>query len=175
LELRDAVRATIESLPKSQQAPVTLYYLGNYSQSEIAEMLDLSLSAVKKRLERARYQLEERMRGMAQEYLHTTRQARGITPDLFTTLMEAAALEGQAVLLEMLFLEGMDVNEQDANGQTMLHWAAKAGHLGAVELLLDYHPDAARRDHAGQTALQFAVSSGHLQVAERLRQYMQQK
>jgi RNA polymerase sigma factor (sigma-70 family) len=175
LELQDAVQATIGSLPKSQQAPVELYYLGDYSQQEIADRLNLSLAAVKKRLERARYRLHERMRGMAQEYLQSRAQIGGITADLFTSLMDAAALEGQYIHLEMLFLEGLDVNEQDANGQTLLHWAARAGHLGAVELLLTYHPDLTRRDHAGQTALQLAMENGHTLVAERLRHHSRQK
>jgi RNA polymerase sigma factor (sigma-70 family) len=175
LELQEIVQAKIKSLPKSQQAPVELYYLGNYSQHEIAAMLNLSLPAVKKRLERARDQLQERMREMAQEYLHSTPQAGGISIDLFTTLMDAAAEEGQYILLETLFVEGVDVDALDADGQTMLHWAAKAGHLEAVELLLDCHADPMRRDHAGRTALQLALSGGHQRVAERLRHPARQK
>ncbi len=168
-ELQEVVRAILESLPKSQQAPVTLYYLDNYSQLEIAKILKLSLAAVKKRLERARYHLEERMRGMAQEYLRSTAQGRGVTVELFTTFMEAAAAEGQYVLLETLLLEGMDVDDPDSNGQTILHWAAKEGHLEAVELLLNYRADSARRDHTGRTPLQLAVEGRHAEVAKRLR------
>jgi ankyrin repeat protein len=151
-----------------------LYYLDNYSQLEIAKILKLSLAAVKKRLERARYHLEERMRGMAQEYLQSTPQGRRVTVELFTTFMEAAAAEGQYVLLETLLLEGMDVDEPDSNGQTILHWAAKEGHLQAVELLLNYHADSARRDHTGRTPLQLAVEGRHSEVAKRLRQDVSQ-
>jgi RNA polymerase sigma-70 factor (ECF subfamily) len=169
LELQEAVRAGIETLPESLQTPVVLHYLEHYSLQEIADTLDISLAAVKKRLERARHQLKERMREMAHEYLESIPSGRGFTAEIFTTLMEAAAVEGQYMLLETLLVEGIDVDEQDADGQTMLHWAARAGHLGAVELLLEYHPDLDRRDQAGRTALQLAILDGHQQVAERLR------
>jgi RNA polymerase sigma factor (sigma-70 family) len=168
-EFQQVVLATIAALPANQQAPVSLYYLDNYSQQEIATRLNLSLAAVKKRLQRARERLAERMCEMAEEYLESNVQERGLASGLFTTVMESAALEGQFVLLETLLMEGMDVNEQDANGQTILHWAAKAGHLEAVELLLHYHADATRRDHTGRTALQLAVEERHSDVAKRLR------
>ncbi len=175
LELQNAIRAMIEVLPQSQQTPVSLYYLEHYSQIEIANLLNLSLSAVKKRLERARTQMKERMRGMAQEYLHSTPQESGVTVGLFTTLMQSAAAEGQYVLLETLLVEGLDVDEQDANGQTLLHWAAKDGHLEAVELLLVYRADAARRDKSGRTPLQLAVEGRHSEVAKSLRQLSSQE
>jgi RNA polymerase sigma factor (sigma-70 family) len=173
LELEKAVRATIQSLPEAHQAPVDLYYLGNYSQSEIAQLLNLSVAAVKKRLERARFLLEERMHGMAQEHLGSMARASAGGTSSLSSLMDAAAEEGQFVLLETLLVEGMDVNEQDANGQTMVHWAASQGHLEALDMLLTYHPDLNRRDRSGRTALQLAVEGGHRQAADRLRQVAQ--
>lgn len=170
-EFQKDVQNIIASLPQEQQLPLLLYYFGDYSQREIAENLNLSLAAVKKRLERARYRLEERMRDMAQEYLSTQPTQNG-APHTFAPLMEAAAQEGQYVLLETLLVEGMDINEPDQNGQTLLHWAARAGHLEAVELILSYQPDLSRRDRAGRTALQAALECKQTEVAERLRQYM---
>src|SRR5690606_18880067 len=171
LELQEAVHTAIASLPAAQQIPVRLYYLDNYSQKEIAEFLDLAVPAVKKRLERARNQLEERMLEMAQDYLQSTARDRAVATGSLSTFMEAAAREGQFVLVETLLVEGMDVNEPDDNGQTLLHWAAREGHLEALELLLVYRPAPSRRDRAGRTALQVAVEGGHRQVADRLRQY----
>jgi ankyrin repeat protein len=107
---------------------------------------------------------------MAAEYLDSSTQANGATAGLFTILMDAAAVEGQTVLLETLLVEGLDVNEQDANGWTLLHWAANDGNLEAVELLLHYQADTTRRDDSGRTPLQFAVEGRHTTIANRLRQ-----
>jgi RNA polymerase sigma-70 factor (ECF subfamily) len=174
-ELQKAIDSTIKSLPQSQQAPVTLYYLDDYSQVEIARTLNLSLAAVKKRLERARNEMEMRMQSMAQEYLNTTAQGHAETTGQFSRLMDSAAEEGQYVLLETLLMEGMDVDEQDANGQTLLHWAAAQGHVEAVELLLRYGADATRGDHTGRTPLQLAVEGRHAEVAKLLRQVALQR
>jgi RNA polymerase sigma-70 factor (ECF subfamily) len=174
-ELKQVVESSIESLPKSQQIPLTLYYLDNYSQREIAKILNLSLAAVKKRLERARNHLEERMRKMAQEYLQESTDEGGANPDLFKSLMDTAAEEGQFILLETLLVEGMDVNEQDANGQTVLHWAAREGHTEAISLLLSYHADATHRDKTGRTPLQLAIEGRHSEAVKRLRPYTPSK
>jgi RNA polymerase sigma-70 factor (ECF subfamily) len=169
-ELQRVVQATIAALPYNQQAPVTLYYLDDYSQAEIAHALNLSVDAVKKRLERARGQLAERMHEMAADYLATSSQGNGPAAGLFMTLMDAAANEGQTILLETLLVEGMDVNEPDAHGWTLLHWAANEGNLEAVELLLHYSADTTCRDHTGRTPLQFAVEGRHSTIAKALRQ-----
>jgi RNA polymerase sigma factor (sigma-70 family) len=174
-ELQEQVRAVIASLPEAERTPVVLYYLDGQPQRQIASDLDLSLAAVKKRLERARHRLTERMRTLAQEYRHTTTSSNMAAMDSLSALLGAAALEGQYVLLETLLVEGMDVDEADANGETLLHWAAREGHLDAVELLLSYHPDLARRDAFGRTALDAAMAAGQRSVAARLRQYAQAK
>jgi RNA polymerase sigma factor (sigma-70 family) len=172
-ELQERVWAAIASLPETERTPVALYYLDGQPQRQIASDLDLSLAAVKKRLERARHRLAERIGALAQEYRHTTTRSNTPAPDSLSTLLGAAALEGQYVLLETLLVEGMDVNEADANGETLLHWAAREGHLDAVELLLSYHPDLARPDASGRTALDVAMAAGQRSVAARLRQYAQ--
>ncbi len=168
-EMHQRIRAAVAALPDIEQTPVALHYFGEQSQREIAERMNLSLAAVKKRLERGRRRLAERMQEMAQEY-RTTRQNQ---PESLSALLSAAALEGQFVLLETLLVEGMDVDERDVHGETLLHWAARQGHLDAVDLLLGYHPDLNCRDASGRTALDLAVEAGQRAVAARLRQVAQ--
>ena len=54
-----AVLEAVLSLPMKYRAPVHLYYYEGYSQKEIAEILDLSLTAVQTRMQRARTMLKE--------------------------------------------------------------------------------------------------------------------
>ena len=54
-----AVLDAVLSLPMKYRAPVHLFYYEGYSQSEIAEILDLSRTAVQTRMLRARAMLKE--------------------------------------------------------------------------------------------------------------------
>lgn len=67
--LRQDVHAAIRALPPGQRQATVLYYLDGYSQREIADYLELSLTAVKKRLFDARQRLKEGMAHMVQETL----------------------------------------------------------------------------------------------------------
>lgn len=59
-ELRAAVRRMIDDLPESQRTAVSLYYIGDYSCSEIAAFLSVPVSTVKNRLHTARAAMLER-------------------------------------------------------------------------------------------------------------------
>jgi RNA polymerase sigma-70 factor (ECF subfamily) len=171
-ELQNAVHAAIQALPLAQRIPILLYYIDDYSQEEIAQFLDLSVAAVKKRLERARRSLETRMKPMVQEYLHSERPSSSeqLTQNIhIAIMMQAAALEGQHLLLEQLLIEGADVNALDRDGQTLLHWAVKEGDLEAVEMLLNFQADRTIQDRAGKSALQYAEEHHQRQIVNLLR------
>lgn len=57
-----AVRQALERLPAHERVVVALQYLGGYSQVEIARLLTLPLTTVKKRAHDARNQLREELR-----------------------------------------------------------------------------------------------------------------
>lgn len=67
-----------------------------------------------------------------------------------------AARIGQLCLVEAMVMDGIDVNETDANGRTLLHWAAGNGHAEAVELLLKCGADRTIKDKGGRTAADVA-------------------
>lgn len=73
-------------------------------------------------------------------------------------------------MVELLLLDGLDVNTRDRTGRTLLRLAAQRGRLDAVAFLLQRRADVNARDGAGKTALQRAISGGHRKVAELLRQ-----
>lgn len=59
--LRDQVRAALETVPEDQREALVLMYLQGYSVGDIAEMTDVSKSAVKMRLKRGRDALKEEL------------------------------------------------------------------------------------------------------------------
>jgi DNA-directed RNA polymerase specialized sigma24 family protein len=61
-----------DELPDGEQIPLALYYFADQSQRQIADAPGLSMSAVKKRLERARHRLAERMQKWAHEYRYAS-------------------------------------------------------------------------------------------------------
>jgi len=68
-ELREQVMQAVGRLPRTQGETVTLYYIGGYSQGEVAAMLEVPLGTVKRRLHEARKRLKEDMLGMVEEVL----------------------------------------------------------------------------------------------------------
>jgi RNA polymerase sigma-70 factor (ECF subfamily) len=56
-ELKERVMTAVQSLPQNEQIVTRLFYLNGYSQKEIARLLELPLTTVKKRLQYARRNL----------------------------------------------------------------------------------------------------------------------
>jgi len=79
---------------------------------------------------------------------------------LLETLMVGATREAALTMLELLLTDGLDVNERDSSGDTLLHWAARSGYPEAVALLLRHGADAGARNQTGQTPLEAAAASG---------------
>ncbi|MEZ4711952.1 MAG: GNAT family N-acetyltransferase [Caldilineaceae bacterium] len=77
--LRDEVAQAICSLPGAQRQVVALFYMGDYSQQEIGDFLNIPVSTVKMRLYHARQRLKERMIDMVQNSLYNQRPSRNAT------------------------------------------------------------------------------------------------
>lgn len=75
-EQQQDVAAAIQALPEPQRMVTTLFYISDYSQSEIAAFLEVPVTTVKKRLYDARQNLRERMLEMVRESLHEQRPSR---------------------------------------------------------------------------------------------------
>jgi RNA polymerase sigma-70 factor (ECF subfamily) len=171
-ELGEQIRAAIQSLPTDQRLVAVLCYIDGYSQREVAVFLEVSVDAVKKRLQRARGRLQERMLAMVRDDLHRHRPSRDDrlvrATSLFTSLTTTAE-ESQLTTIELMLVDGLDIDARDEAGRTLLHWAAEHGHLDAVELLVDRGANLGVRDASGMTALRAAAARGHEAVAELLR------
>ncbi|XP_050283173.1 potassium channel AKT1-like [Quercus robur] len=79
-----------------------------------------------------------------------------------------AALRGDDLLLQQLLKRGLDPNELDSNGRTVLHIAAAKGSENCVHLLLEYGADPNNRDSDGNVPLWVAMLGGHEPVINQL-------
>ena len=72
-----------------------------------------------------------------------------------------AARDGNIGRIEALLANGADVNQQDHDGMTPLHWAAYKGHEAIVARLIQAKAKVNLRDNSSYTALHKAAMNGH--------------
>jgi RNA polymerase sigma factor (sigma-70 family) len=156
------VRGAIEGLAESLRASVILHYIDGYPLDEVADFLGIGLQAAKKRLQRGREHmkrdLEQRIRTTVRE-LRPSKDSRMLDKVNIYTNFAIAAQMGQVSLLEAMLVDGIDVNEPDVMGRTLLHWAVENGHLEMIELLLRNGADQDMRDHEGRSPRQMAEAA----------------
>ncbi|MBX3059357.1 MAG: sigma-70 family RNA polymerase sigma factor [Anaerolineae bacterium] len=70
-ELKEKVMTAVQTLPEKEQIVTQLFYLNGYSQHEIARLLELPLTTVKKRLQYARRNLKGIMASMVDSFTPT--------------------------------------------------------------------------------------------------------
>lgn len=74
-------------------------------------------------------------------------------------------------LSRLLANDSIDINQQDAEGMCLLHWACDRGHIDVIQLLVDHDAEINRTDSDGQTALHYAATCEHLSVVQLLLQH----
>ncbi len=171
-ETRQRVRQAISGLPEHERLPTILYYIDGYSQSEVASFLEVPEATVRKRLQRARNRLKEGMMDMVQRDLRSQRPSRDerfLDAIQVQAALREAGWSGQLAVLELLLLDGIDINSRGPQGQTLLHWAAASGHVDALEMLLEHGADLGATDDAGNTALDLALAASQREAAAYLR------
>ena len=171
-ETRRRVRGAIGALPEHERMATVLYYINGYTQGEVAGFLEVPEATIRKRLQRARQRLREGMVDMVQEDLGAQRPSRDerfAEAVQMEAALREAGLGAQLAVLELLLLDGIDVNSRGRGGQTLLHWAAAEGHIDALEMLIDHGADVGALDDAGRTALQVALQAGQREAAAYLR------
>lgn len=82
-------------------------------------------------------------------------QAKLVFGTIETTLIHAAAHDGETETVRLLIALGANIHAQETNGRSPLHWAAANGHIDVVNLLLANGADVNLRDHGGWTPLMF--------------------
>lgn len=181
-ELQLNLVTVLDELPEHERAVILMVYVADYSQPEIAELLELPLTTVKKRLHDAKARLRRMLLGSA------TSSARALRPSsrrrlgdavAFSTacisgdLATALALLRESPALVRCFgaAEEPHMRELDAHwGWPPLHLAAHHGHLPIVRLLLEHGAplEARALNSIGNTALGAAVWGEQLEVVRHL-------
>jgi hypothetical protein len=77
----------------------------------------------------------------------------------------AAAQRGDIEALKGLLAEGANINEQDEQGWTALHWSAGKGDVDTVKLLLEQQADVTLTGRDNRTAFMVARAAGNQQAA----------
>src|SRR5712692_10168987 len=101
-EMTNKILTAVDSLPDHERAATMLYYISGYSQSEVAEFLDVPVTTIKKRLHSARNGLREMLIDLVEDSLRERRPSRD---ELFATrVIEIlkAARSGDAAKLKHL-------------------------------------------------------------------------
>ena len=145
-ETRQTVQQVIASLPKREKQVTLLFYVGDYSQQEIADYLDVKVSTVKSRLYTARSHLRERMIQMVEDNLHQERPSKDerFVQEVISVI--EATEQGDLSKLNQLLERNPSLAQAkderpDAAKATALHYAAWAGHKEIAEVLLSYGAD----------------------------------
>lgn len=92
-EARDGVLGAVMALPDAQREIVALYYIGDYTQREVAALLELPVTTVNNRLHAARRRLKGGLKAMAREEL----QRHGLTEDFAATVGTIIDVRGPVI------------------------------------------------------------------------------
>jgi len=85
-ELREQVLNAIGRLSKTQRETVTLYYISGYSQQEVAQIQEVPIGTIKRRLHEARNKLKEDMIDMVEDVLKDSAPDESFTEKVFALL-----------------------------------------------------------------------------------------
>ena len=163
-EMTDALCEAIMSLPESQRSAVTLFYISEYSQKEIAGFLEIPLATVKTRLHHARKRLKTRI-----TTIMNLPEQRPSKDNQFTEKVMRlfdATKSGDIDKIKTLLAEDRSLAQASGFIQTAvwgadahaLHVAVMHGRKDIVDLLLAHGADINVRDEKYRfTALMHAI------------------
>jgi hypothetical protein len=172
----------LDAAPEHDRVVISMHYIADYSQAQIADFLELPLTTVKKRLHDAKARLRSLMNDALRADVRRVRPAR---TDRFRdgVQLSVACISGDLRAARLLIERDPTLIgtygqvEVDAMrrigahwGWTPLHLAAHYGHLEIVDLLIEQHADleAKALNAIGNTPLGAAVWGDRLDVVERL-------
>ena len=174
--MRDEIQNLIKTLPKQEAQTITLFYISEYSQAEVAAFLGVSVDTVKNRLRNGRSKIKERMLKMAK---HTLRNQAPSRDDSFATVVSLcnAAQAGDAKRVEHLLATNPKLATQpiSQNDQLAIQFAAREGHVDVVRLLLEAGADPLKGVYPNRkatSALAFARDRGHNRVVKVIEDYL---
>jgi RNA polymerase sigma factor (sigma-70 family) len=178
-EQQRIVRQAIDDLSAPQRDVVLLFYGNGYALKEIAIMLDIPLSTVKKRLFDGRKHLKQHLMGLVQNTLREQQQLYGTQFPVRVQLLIAIRLGDYERVKALVQRDSALVitthwSSQDAAirsvtiGHTALHEAASYGQVECAELLLARGANVDAQNSSGLTPLHEAVLNRQVKMANLL-------
>ena len=178
-EIKNEIHKAIAELPAVQKQIITLFYLRDYSQKEIEELLELPISMIKKHLFTARKKLRGRLETMMETQIQSHRPSQ---TDAFVSEVQyllalrtgdfqsfKTIVERQPDLLEMRFKAPVTRERHYwPLGGTVLHWAVVTGDEALLEFLLSRNVNLEPADRNAWTPLHTAVWTGQQTIIKRL-------
>jgi RNA polymerase sigma factor (sigma-70 family) len=181
-ELWRCVERVLQSLPPAQREATVLFYLREKSVAQVADILGIDPSAVKKRLHDARRKLEAKLINLVEETLVAQRPSRDRRLVGAVQLCNACIAGNLSVARQVLRADPslvachgeVDVEHMRRiaahDGWTPLHLAAHYGHLEIVKLLVERGAEieAVSRNSIGNTPLSAAAFGNRFDVVNYL-------
>jgi RNA polymerase sigma-70 factor (ECF subfamily) len=119
-ERRATIAAALRTLPDRERLVILLFYVGGYPQLEIAELLGVPLTTVKKRLQAARQRLRETMGSLMDDEPGEVNASVARFRRAMRLLAAFDLADDGRQLAELLLIDGIDVTAGDAQGKTRL-------------------------------------------------------
>ena len=101
--------------------------------------------------------------------LHNIDHITAFKLDLYRPFMEDAMQESVEVL-QLLLNAGMNINNQNESGETLLHIASQEGNFLLVKFLLEHGIDKNLKSTSGQTAMQMAEQEKYYSIVAYLNE-----
>jgi len=143
-EFQETVFTALSALPPKNQAVITLFYLDDFSYKEIGDFLNLPVSTVQSRLQRARKQLKEEFLKMAKEIF----QDNKLGPKFTQKVLDEIMAEGHKHLddkewdeAEASFLKAIEIKPDHL--KAYFHVARVKGDRGLYEEAAEWYQKAA--------------------------------
>ena len=175
-ELQGRVRAAVAGLPERDRQVVLLFYMAGHSHGEIAALLELPVTTIKKRLFDARRRLRPRLDDLVREHLQAQRPSHDVQfvqqVQFFIAVRLGDSDKVRAFLDADPALIGAQERWDEATARqfglpvivglfTPLHRAAYNGDAALAALLIERGADVDAVASFDQTALQIAVQTNH--------------
>lgn len=145
-EMRRTVLNAVMMLPDDHRTAVTLFYIKDLTQKEIAEFLEVPVSTINSRLHEARKKLKERMLHMVEDALHENAPSNDESfvekyrvADLCKAAAEGDVKQVGAILAVSPHLVGVDMAPDDEH--RALHHAVLNRRAEVVEILMEHDAD----------------------------------
>jgi len=176
--MREDIHALVRQLPRAEAEVITLFYMGERSQSEVASFLGISVDTVKNSLRSGRRKLQKGLLEMTGKALREDAPSRDDSFATVVNLCNAARAGDLPRVQEVLRGDpALATRTISQNGQLAIQCAAREGHATIVRLLLEAGADPLQGiypNRGATSALASARDREHADVVRLIEEHLEQ-